>query len=207
MRERMREKLKAARSRAESALLEEVSSSRSLKSFRERKSHIKLVNEVGEDEASVTPENESRISARVKLHDSARKMKQKSQIQTGYPSSEEAYNFFTFHFDHEPENVGEETQKKEKNISALGDEEGEDQESNIGHQEGHMEGETSEEEHLVRDKEDDDFFLLEEAAADFLVVKPADYESYSGRVRKEREVFFIPSKLRGVVVLLTCRSV
>nr|XP_056711092.1 coiled-coil and C2 domain-containing protein 2A [Euleptes europaea] len=196
MRERMREKLRAARSRAESALLEEVSSSRSLKSLRERKSHIRLVNEVGEDESSVTPEDESKVSARVKFHDSARKMKQKSQIQTGYPSSEEAYNFFTFEFNPEPENVQEETQKKKKSSSDVGEEEVEEQESNPGHEEERTEGEMNEEEHLVHDKEDEDVFIIEQAAADFLVVRHAEYESYSGRVEKERELLFTPSKLR-----------
>ncbi|XP_077156995.1 coiled-coil and C2 domain-containing protein 2A isoform X2 [Paroedura picta] len=196
MRERMREKLKAARSRAESALLEEVSSSRPLKSFRARKSHTRLVNEAGEEEAVVTPEKESWVSARVKLHDSARKVKLKSQIQPGYPSSEEAYHFFTFHFDPEPDGGGEEAQKQERNTSDLGDEEAEEQESRTGHPEEQTAGETSEEDRLVHDKEDDDVFLLEQAAADFLVVRPAEYESYSGRVQRERDLLFIPSKLK-----------
>ncbi|XP_054855261.1 coiled-coil and C2 domain-containing protein 2A isoform X2 [Eublepharis macularius] len=196
MRERMREKLKAARSKAESALREEVSSSRSLKSFRERKSHVRLVNESGEDESRAMQEKAAKVPARVKFQDSARKMKQKSQIQTGYPSSEEAYNFFTFNFDPEPEDGGEEPQEKKKSCSDLGDDEEEEQESDIGHQEEQTEGETNEEEHPFCDKEDDDLFIIEQAAADFLVVRPTEYESYSGRVQKERELLFTPSMLR-----------
>uniref|UniRef100_A0A8D2KRD4 Coiled-coil and C2 domain containing 2A n=1 Tax=Varanus komodoensis TaxID=61221 RepID=A0A8D2KRD4_VARKO len=137
-RERMREKLKAARVRF----------------------HIAL---------SVMQENEHKVSTRVKYHDSVRKVKQKLKVPLGYPSAEEAYNFFTFNFDHEPETVGDETQNKRK---------------------------SDEEEHLVHDKEDDDIFILEQTALDFLVVRPAEYESYSGRVQKEREILFIPSMLR-----------
>ncbi|XP_062991571.1 coiled-coil and C2 domain-containing protein 2A isoform X2 [Elgaria multicarinata webbii] len=53
-----------------------------------------------------------------------------------------------------------------------------------------------EEEHLVRDKEDDDIFIIEQTALDFLVVGPAEYQSYSGRVQKEKEILFVPSMLR-----------
>ncbi|XP_042326505.1 coiled-coil and C2 domain-containing protein 2A isoform X2 [Sceloporus undulatus] len=141
-------------------------------------------------------ENESKLSARVKFYDSARKIKQRTQVQTGYPSSEEAYNFFTFDFGPEPENIEDQTAKKKKSVLSMDNKEGEVQGSALSSQEERGESEMDEEERLVCDKDDDDLFVLEQTALDFLVVRPAEYESYSGRVQKEKEMFFIPSMLR-----------
>ncbi|KAH0616299.1 hypothetical protein JD844_027316 [Phrynosoma platyrhinos] len=198
VRERMREKLKAARSKAESTLLQESSGPRprSLKKLGERKAQSRLDNEIGEGESSIIQENESKVSARVKFHDSVRKVKQRAQVQTGYPSSEEAYNFFTFNFGPEPENVEDKTASKKKSVLNTDDKEGEVQGSALSNQEEQGESEMDEEEHLVGDKDDDDLFILEQTALDFLVVRPAEYESYSERVQKEKEMFFIPSMLR-----------
>ncbi|KAJ6659406.1 hypothetical protein lerEdw1_019138 [Lerista edwardsae] len=193
VRKRMREKLKAARSKAESTLLPEVSGHhpRSLKSLSERKAHTRLQNVVGEGESSAVQEVESKVPVRVKFRESIRT----SQVQTGYPSSEEAYNFFTFNFDPEPESVGADIEKKKKNVSNLSDEEEEKQESMISHPEEQGEGETDEEACLVGDKEAD-LFIIEQTALELLEVRPPEYESYSGRVQKEREVLFVPSMLK-----------
>ncbi|XP_053109462.1 coiled-coil and C2 domain-containing protein 2A isoform X3 [Hemicordylus capensis] len=197
MRERMREKRKAARSKAESALLQEVLGPhpRSLESLGEKKAQIQLDNEVGEGESNVTQENESKVSARVKFHDSVSKVKQESQNQAGYPSSKEAYNFFTFNYDPEPETVEDETGNKKLSVSN-GEREEEEQDSALSCQEEQGEGEMDEEKHLVRDREDDDLFIIEQTGLDLLEVRPAEYESYSGRVQKEREILFIPSMRR-----------
>ncbi|XP_033015930.1 coiled-coil and C2 domain-containing protein 2A [Lacerta agilis] len=194
MRERMREKLKAARSKAESALLQEASGPhlRSLKSLREMKAQTEIGTDEGE--LSATEENKCKVSARVKFHDSVRKVKQKSQAS--YPSSEEAYNFFTFNFGPEPENAVDEMQNKTKGVLNLDGKERENQESALSPREEQEENEMDEEEHLVHEKEDDDLFLIEHTAPDFLVTRPAEYESYSARVQKEREILFIPSMLR-----------
>ncbi|XP_077790631.1 coiled-coil and C2 domain-containing protein 2A isoform X2 [Podarcis muralis] len=196
MRERMREKLKAARSKAESALLQEASGPhlRSLKSLRGRKEQASLENEVDEGELSATEENKCKVSARVKFHDSVKKVKQKSQ--TSYPSSEEAYNFFTFNFGPEPENVVGDMQDKTKGVLNLDGKERENQESALSPREEQEENEMDEEEHLVHEKEGDDLFLIEHTAPDFLVTRPAEYESYSARVQKEREILFTPSMRR-----------
>ncbi|XP_062838246.1 coiled-coil and C2 domain-containing protein 2A isoform X3 [Anolis carolinensis] len=193
VRERMREKLKAARSKTESALQQEASAPRprSLKKLGVRKAQIRLDNEIGEGESSVMQENESKVSARVKFHDSVRKVK-RLQVQTGYPSSEEAYNFFTCDFGADPEDGGDKTDNKKK--AALNMEE--IQGSALSSQEEQGESEMDEEERLVGDKDDDDLSLLEQTALDFLVFRPAEYESYSARVQKEREIFFIPSMLK-----------
>ncbi|XP_067325078.1 coiled-coil and C2 domain-containing protein 2A isoform X3 [Anolis sagrei] len=199
VRERMREKLKAARSKTENALQEEASGPRprSLKKLGARKAQIRLDNEqIGEGESSVMQENESKVSARVKFHDSVRKVKQRLQVQTGFPSSEEAYNFFTCDFGPDPEDGGDKTDNKKKATLTMGEKEGEIQGSVLSSQEEQGESEMDEEEHLVGDKDDDDLSLLEQTVLDFLVFRPAEYESYSARVQKEREIFFIPSMLK-----------
>ncbi|XP_074984126.1 coiled-coil and C2 domain-containing protein 2A isoform X3 [Caretta caretta] len=178
IRERMREKLKAARSKAESALLQEGPRPRHLKSLRLRESETKWDKE-SDDESRYMQEDECQTSSKVKFRDSVKKLKQKSHIQTDFPSAEEAYNFFTFNFDPEPENIKEETKNKKKSES--NQEEGEEQES------------IDEEDCLVNDRED--LFIIDQMARDFLVVKPADYKSYSERLQKEREILFTPSIL------------
>ncbi|XP_061440487.1 coiled-coil and C2 domain-containing protein 2A isoform X2 [Rhineura floridana] len=154
-----------------------------------------MLHEVGE--LNVTEENKCKVSARVKFYDSIRRVKQNSQVQTGYPSSEEAYNFFTFNFDSEPENAVDETQNNEKSVLSLDDKVGKDGESAPSRRKEQGESEMGEEEHLVHEKEDDDdTFLIEQTALDFLMIRPAEYESYSARVQKERETLFVPSMLR-----------
>ncbi|XP_074848612.1 coiled-coil and C2 domain-containing protein 2A isoform X2 [Carettochelys insculpta] len=185
----MRTKLKAARSKAESALLQEVPSPppQRLKSLRQRESEIRWDKESDEDEAKHMQEDRSQISSRVKFHNSVKKLKQKSHVQTDFPSAEEAYNFFTFNFDPEPENIKDNTKKNESNQE---EEEGEEQESTGSHQQEQTEDEMDEEDCLFNDK---DLFIIDQMTHDFLLVKPADYESYSARLQKEREILFIPS--------------
>ena len=55
-----------------------------------------------------------------------------------------------------------------------------------------------EEKNFVHEKEDDDLLLLEQATLDILVFKPAEYESYSQRVQKQREILFFPNMRRGM---------
>ncbi|XP_073198577.1 coiled-coil and C2 domain-containing protein 2A isoform X5 [Lepidochelys kempii] len=190
IRERMREKLKAARSKAESALLQEGPRPRHLKSLRLRESETKW-DKKSDDESRYMQEDECQTSSKVKFRDSVKKLKQKSHIQTDFPSAEEAYNFFTFNFDPEPENIKEETKNKKKSES--NQEEGEEQESIVSYQQEQIEDEMDEEDCLVNDRED--LFIIDQMARDFLVVKPADYKSYSERLQKEREILFTPSIL------------
>ncbi|XP_020662242.2 coiled-coil and C2 domain-containing protein 2A isoform X1 [Pogona vitticeps] len=194
LRTRMKEKLKAARFKADSDLLQEAQPHvRSLKKLREGKGQIALDNEICEDESSVMQEGGNKISARVKFRDPVRKAKKKLQVQTGYPSSEEAYSFFTFGFVPEPEKTESENQKS--NVLNLVGKEREVQESALGDQE-EGENEMDEEKNFVHEKEDDDLLLLEQATLDILVFKPAEYESYSQRVQKQREILFFPNMRR-----------
>uniref|UniRef100_A0A8C8VJA3 Coiled-coil and C2 domain containing 2A n=1 Tax=Pelusios castaneus TaxID=367368 RepID=A0A8C8VJA3_9SAUR len=193
IRERMREKLKAAKSKAETALLQDCPSPRPrrLKSLRQRDSETGWDKEFDKDDSRPMQKDESHVSSRVKFRDSVKKLKKKSQVQADFPSAEEAYNFFTFNFDPESENIKDEIKNKTKNDS--NQEEEEEQESIVSHQQEQTEDEMNEEDYLVNDKED--LFIIDQMAHDFLVVKPADYESYSERIQKERKILFIPSIL------------
>uniref|UniRef100_A0A8C3XVW0 Coiled-coil and C2 domain containing 2A n=1 Tax=Chelydra serpentina TaxID=8475 RepID=A0A8C3XVW0_CHESE len=184
-RERMREKLKAARSKAESALLQEGPSPRPrhLKSLKQRESETRWDKEVRNIKHMEHAHIHSHFNKKVKVI--------KLSIQTDFPSAEEAYNFFTLNFDPEPENIKDETKSKKKGDS--NQEEGEEQESVVSHQQEQTEDETDEEDCLVNDRED--LFIIDQMARDFLVVKPADYKSYSERLQKEREILFTPSIL------------
>nr|XP_032629834.1 coiled-coil and C2 domain-containing protein 2A isoform X3 [Chelonoidis abingdonii] len=181
VRERMREKLKAARSKAENTFARRSKSkTKALKKRQAERVRTRWDKE-SEDESRQMQEDESQMSSRVKFRDSVKKLKQKSHVQTDFPSAEEAYNFFTFNFDLEPENMKDETKSKKKSESNQEEEEGKEQES------------IDEEDCLVNDRED--LFIMDQMACDFLVVKPADYKSYSERLQKEREILFTPSIL------------
>ncbi|XP_067992841.1 coiled-coil and C2 domain-containing protein 2A-like [Melanerpes formicivorus] len=156
VRERMREKLKAARSKAEINSLREDPSPqpRSLKSIRERKIDVRLDKE----------------------------------FQHDFPSAEESYNFFTFNFDPEPEGMSAGARKR----NGLNKEEEAEEEYIETHEDEQEEGEMDEDTHLVKD---DDLFIISKTDKDFLVMKPADCESYSEQLKREKEFLFIPSML------------
>ncbi|XP_007444781.2 coiled-coil and C2 domain-containing protein 2A-like [Python bivittatus] len=165
-------------------------------SVRERMREKLKAARIGDHQLSAVQRKEGKVSARVKFRDLVRRGKQKPQIQMGYPSSEEAYNFFTFNFGPEEENVGDDDQNNKKGASDLDDKGRENQKSALSNQEEQEENEMDEEEHLFHDKEDDGIFLIEQTCQDFLEVRSAEYESYSGRVQKEKDVLFVPSMLR-----------
>uniref|UniRef100_A0A6I8PBN6 Coiled-coil and C2 domain containing 2A n=1 Tax=Ornithorhynchus anatinus TaxID=9258 RepID=A0A6I8PBN6_ORNAN len=188
MRERMREKLKAARFKAESALLQEISGPRPrrLADLKEKELVTKFDDEQSKRISRGLQEHESQSSSQVKFRDSVRKLKPKSQVQTGFPSAEEAYNFFTFNFDPEPENKSDEDKDQKREGG------GEEEESAENLQE-EQEGEMDEEE-LLKAKDADDFLIsIYQTAQDLVAVKAADYESIHERIQKEREILFIPS--------------
>ncbi|XP_043825575.1 coiled-coil and C2 domain-containing protein 2A [Dromiciops gliroides] len=194
MRERMRKKLKAARSKAENALLQEIPSPRP----RHFVNHREEEEVTGFDEEqpgkSVLREatrGSSQRSTRVKFQDFGRKTKFKAQVPPGFPTAEEAYNFFTFNFDPEPEK--DETKDKKREESNQEVEEGEEEEEQPAHEEqvGKMD-----EEEAVNEKEADDFLLdLDQTVHDFLVIRAAEYESIHEMQKKEREILFRPSSI------------
>ncbi|XP_057402951.1 coiled-coil and C2 domain-containing protein 2A isoform X4 [Balaenoptera acutorostrata] len=193
MRERMREKLQAARSKAESALLQEIPTPRPrrLRSPSERELETEFGTEPGREVQRTQQEDDSQGFSRVKFHDSVRKIKSKPPVPPGFPSAEEAYKFFTFNFDPEPEESEEKPKAKSRDGTNQEEEEGEEEEPPV--QEGVSK---MDEEELLDGRDAEDLLLgLDHAAEDFVAVRPADYESVHIRLQMEKELLFIPSRL------------
>ncbi|KFQ33478.1 Coiled-coil and C2 domain-containing protein 2A, partial [Merops nubicus] len=190
VRDRMREKLKAARSKADNTSLEEDPGSRPrrLKSIRERKTEVKLDKASDNDELQEMHEGESHLPSKTRFRDSVKKLKQKSTFQNDFPSVEEAYNFFTFNFDPEPESKKAGGKKKNE----LNEEEEGEEECVETHEDEQEEDEMDEDVRLVKD---DDLFIIGQTDEDLLVMKPAECESYSEQLKKEKEFLFTPSML------------
>ncbi|XP_038647533.1 coiled-coil and C2 domain-containing protein 2A isoform X2 [Scyliorhinus canicula] len=205
MREKMREKLKAARSKAQSAIRQEEASApaRRLTRFKDQESITRFDTEVDDDEMRRPRGDESPFpSSRVRFREIANKAKQKAQDEL--PSAETAYNFFTFNFDPEPEETEADT-KKENQPETLPkvDQEEEEEEDDRDEEESAVTKEVEEEEEeedrsLVKDNgddEDDYLFIIGQTARDFLVVKAPDYEGYHSQRQKDRKFLFTPSIL------------
>ncbi|KAM4672768.1 coiled-coil and C2 domain-containing protein 2A isoform 2-T2 [Amazona ochrocephala] len=189
VRERMREKLKAAKSKAEITLLQEDPSPRPrrLKSIKEKKTEVRLDKASDNDKFREMQEEESHLPSKIKFRDTVKKLKEKSTYQNDFPSAEEAYNFFTFNFDAEPQNM----KAAAKRRNELNEEE-EAEEECVETQEGEQEeDEMDEDARLVKD----DLFIIGRTAEDFLVMEPPDCENYSEQLKKEKEFLFIPSML------------
>ncbi|XP_008991825.3 coiled-coil and C2 domain-containing protein 2A isoform X1 [Callithrix jacchus] len=192
MRGRMREKLQAARSKAESALLQEIPTPRPrrLRSPRKEELETEFGTEPGKEVESTQQEIDSQSHSRVKFRDSARKIKPKPQVPPGFPSAEEAYNFFTFNFDPEPEESEKKPKARHREGTNLKEEEGEEEEPPA-----HRGEKETDEEELLNGDDAEDFLLgLDHVADDFVAVRPADYESIHDRLQMEREMLFIPSR-------------
>ncbi|XP_040481269.1 coiled-coil and C2 domain-containing protein 2A [Ursus maritimus] len=198
MRERMREKLQAARSKAESTLLQEIPTPRPrrLRSPREKELETEFGTEPGEEVQRTQQEDDSQSYSRVKFRDSVRKIKSKPPVPPGFPSAEEAYNFFTFNFDPEPEESEEKPKAKNRDGTNQEEEEGEEEEPPVQGEHKTVFNTTMDEEELLSAKDDEDFLLgLDHRAEDFVAVRPADYESVHVRLQMEKELLFIPSRL------------
>nr|XP_014121048.1 coiled-coil and C2 domain-containing protein 2A isoform X4 [Zonotrichia albicollis] len=188
VRQRMREKLKAARTKAEITLSQEDPSSqpRGLKGTRERKPGVGLDKRSGNDKSREMPEGDSHLPSKVKFRDSVKKLKQKSTLQNDFPSEEEAYNFFTFNFDAAAEKLKTGAMKK----NGLSEEEEVEEECDETHEDEQEEDEMDEDVCLVKD----DLFIGQ-TDEDLVVVKPVDCESYTEQLKREKEFLFIPSML------------
>uniref|UniRef100_A0A8D2MIZ9 Coiled-coil and C2 domain containing 2A n=1 Tax=Zonotrichia albicollis TaxID=44394 RepID=A0A8D2MIZ9_ZONAL len=184
----MREKLKAARTKAEITLSQEDPSSqpRGLKGTRERKPGVGLDKRSGNDKSREMPEGDSHLPSKVKFRDSVKKLKQKSTLQNDFPSEEEAYNFFTFNFDAAAEKLKTGAMKK----NGLSEEEEVEEECDETHEDEQEEDEMDEDVCLVKD----DLFIGQ-TDEDLVVVKPVDCESYTEQLKREKEFLFIPSML------------
>ncbi|CAN2388550.1 protein localization to ciliary transition zone [Pristimantis euphronides] len=190
MRERLREKLKAGRSKAES-ILQQASPSvspRSLTRSRLEDTDTRF------EEQDVIPlqkakEVEAQLSSRVRVRDAVKTIQKKSTVVDVFPTAEESFNFFTLNFDPEPEADNGQDQKKSEGPHRK--EDAGDVSSRV-EQDQAEEGEEGmgEEESLVPE---DDLFLIDQTARDFIELTAAEYEGYHSRLQKEREVLFTPS--------------
>ncbi|XP_073331790.1 coiled-coil and C2 domain-containing protein 2A [Pagrus major] len=192
---RLEEKRRAARAKVENAQPQEASpepASR-LQSLRDRDTVTRFDRAVDPDRAGrhdVPPA----LSTRVKFREAARR------ASKGVPTAEEAYNFFTFNFEPEPQEETEKIsrkRKKQRKAAEDGDEEGgedvdeqEDAEVDEDNQDEH--DDQSEEAPLVRDEEGD-LFVIEQSSQDFLEVKKAEYIGYRKCIQQESELLFTPS--------------
>ncbi|XP_078071133.1 coiled-coil and C2 domain-containing protein 2A [Mustelus asterias] len=200
MREKMREKLKAARFKAQSAIKQEEASAPSLRltRFKDQDSVTRFDTEVDEDEMKRPRADESSFpSSKVRFREIANKVKQKAQDEL--PSAEVAYNFFTFNFDPEPEETEAESKKeKQAETHQKVAQEDEEEEGDGEDSAAIEEGEEEEDRPLVKDNgddEDDYLFIIDQTARDFLIVKAPDYESYHSQRQKDKRFLFTPSIL------------
>nr|XP_046248250.1 coiled-coil and C2 domain-containing protein 2A isoform X2 [Scatophagus argus] len=193
--QRLEERLRAARSKVESLQQQEASleSSSRLQRLRDRDTLTRFDREVDSDrpgrhDVSLAP------STSVKFQEAARR------AGNGLPSAEEAYNFFTFNFEPEPQDKTDKIcrtrQKLKKAADQDKDEEGEDveeqEDAEVDKDNQDENEDESEEAPLVQDGEED-LFVIEQSSRDFLEVKKAQYVGYRKLIQQESELLFTPS--------------
>ncbi|XP_039607444.1 coiled-coil and C2 domain-containing protein 2A isoform X1 [Polypterus senegalus] len=205
VRERMREKLKAGRSKGESIIQQEATSSlsRSLKSSLDREKVTRFDTEADDHEVRRGKE-ESPSTARVKFRDIVHRMKQKTQASNDFPTHDDVYNFFTFNFDPEPLEIKEQTSIKRSSSNDEKKNDGkkerpEEDEAIEKDQEVEIENEEEDDENRddspLVETHDEDLFIIEQTAQDFLEMKPAEFHGYNSQLQREREVLYTPSAL------------
>ncbi|KAJ7986525.1 hypothetical protein DPEC_G00340770 [Dallia pectoralis] len=203
MRQRMKDKLKAARSKAESLLQEEASldgpASR-LQSLRDRHTLTRFDRQTDPDTRACGDEAPSPLNAKVTFRETVRRVRMDSKSEMGLPTAEEAYNFFTFDFDPEPDaETGKGPEKRtgtdgENEEEEDGEEEEEEMEEEVDSE--HEGGDEAQNDNsaLLRGEEEEQF-IIGQSAHDFLVVKRAEYMGYQRRLQSENELLFTPSFL------------
>ncbi|XP_067226933.1 coiled-coil and C2 domain-containing protein 2A isoform X1 [Chanodichthys erythropterus] len=201
MRQRVTEKLRAAKSKAASLLEQEsiTEPASRLHSLRDRDTLTRFDRDMDPD---LRADEDSSFAARLKFRDAARRAVKDKSTEAGLPTAEEAYNFFTFNFDPEPQQQrrrkkrrSRRTEAEEEGEGESGEEDKEDEEEEEEERECEGEEETEardEDAPLVRDEEED-FFIIDQSTQDFLEVKRAEYMDYSRRLQRERETLFVPS--------------
>lgn len=194
----MRDKLRAARSKAESLLQQEASleapASR-LQSLRDRDTLTRFDRETEPDLRAGRDDHSSPLNTKVKFRETVRRVRIESISETGLPTAEEAYNFFTFNFDPEPhEEAGKGCKKRRPRTEGENDEEEEEEVTEVDREQKGENEERDEDAPLVKDEEED-LFIIDQSAHDFLVVKRAEYMGYQRRLQSENDFLFTPSFL------------
>ncbi|KAI1888734.1 hypothetical protein AGOR_G00171780 [Albula goreensis] len=215
MRQRMQEKLQAARSKGLQldSGLEPVSR---LQALRDRDTLTRFDRELDAEPRSSHRDDASPVAAKVRFRDAALRVRQRPEVGTGLPSAEESYNFFTFNFDPEPEEEPKKSRRKERGEEEEEEEEGGGDEEEEGDEEEGETGRQQEEEEESENRAEDaplveggeeDLFLVTQTAQDFLEVKRAEYLGYRTRLQQDRDILFIPSARPGIILFtLSCTS-
>ncbi|KAJ8397457.1 hypothetical protein AAFF_G00437330 [Aldrovandia affinis] len=200
MRQRMREKLQAARSKSlqQDSALEPAGR---LQALRDRDALTRFDRELDSELRNGRRDDVSPVAAKVRFRDAALRVRQKAETAMGLPTAEEAYNFFTFNFDPEPEEEPKKGRKKrslrpgegEEEQEGAGEEEGEEEEAEMGGEEEEEEETENRAEDAPLVGEEEELFQVAQTAQDFLEVKRAEYQGYSSRLQQERDVLFTPS--------------
>ncbi|XP_067302881.1 coiled-coil and C2 domain-containing protein 2A isoform X3 [Pseudorasbora parva] len=205
MRQRMTEKLRAAKSKAASLLEQEsiIEPASRLQSLRDRDTLTRFDRDTDPD---VRADEDSSFVSRLKFRDVARRVTKDKRTEADLPTAEEAYNFFTFNFDPEPQQQrrSKKSRSRRRGAEEEGDgesgEEGEEDEEEEREEERELERDCEGEESEARDEdaplvrdEEEDLFIIDQSAQDFLEVRRAEYMDYSRRLQRERETLFVPS--------------
>ncbi|XP_026160597.1 coiled-coil and C2 domain-containing protein 2A isoform X2 [Mastacembelus armatus] len=190
----LEERLRAARSKGESLQQEEASLKpvSRLQNLRDRDTVTRFDREVDPDRAR-RHDVSLALRTRVKFREAARRAE-------GLPTSEEAYNFFTFNFEPDPQDGTERISRKrqkQRRTAEDGDEDGgdeaEEQEDGEVEEDNREENEDqSEEAPLVQDEEEN-LFVIAQSSQDFLEIKKAEYIGYRNLIQRQSELLFTPS--------------
>ncbi|KAK7919323.1 hypothetical protein WMY93_010607 [Mugilogobius chulae] len=182
----LKEKLQAARSRVESLHRQESTEEppSRLQKLKDRKTVTRFDRELDTGNQDI-PQS---LSTRIKFREGARK------IDTGVPTAEESYNFFTFNFEPEPEESEEQSKKSHTKRRTAGEDEDSEREE---HGESDIDRANQDEDHseeapLVQDDRDN-LFIIEQSTQDFIVEGKAQYIRYHKRLQQESELLFTPS--------------
>ncbi|XP_007550804.1 coiled-coil and C2 domain-containing protein 2A isoform X1 [Poecilia formosa] len=195
----LQEKLRAARSKGESLQQQETSRDSSepvsrLQRLKDRDTITRFDREAdptssGRDDDPLT------LRARVKFREPARR------VEKDFPTTEEAYNFFTFNYEPDrpskPESKSRKRQKQRDGVEEddrdeNGQEEAEVEEEDEAEEDNQDQNEfQSEEAPLVRNE--DDLFVIDHSPQDFVEVRKAEYVGLKKRVQRDRELLFTPS--------------
>ncbi|TKS74879.1 Coiled-coil and C2 domain-containing protein 2A [Collichthys lucidus] len=172
---RLEERLRLARSKGESLQQQEeeeasLEPASRLQSLRDRDTVTRFDREVDPDRAG-RHDAPLTLGTGVKFREAAKR------TQKDLPTAEEAYNFFTFNFEPEPQDSTEKLPSR-RSIFEM-------PQLSSSHPK-------NEDAPLVRD-EGEDLFVIEQSSKDFLEVKKAEYVGYRKLVQRESELLFTPS--------------
>ncbi|XP_055021211.1 coiled-coil and C2 domain-containing protein 2A [Boleophthalmus pectinirostris] len=189
MTQRLKEKFQAARTRVEKIHRQEssVKPTSRLQKLKDRETVTRFDREPDAEMQDISQS----LSTRVKFREAVRK------TDTGIPTAEEAYNFFTFNFEPEPEESEEQSKKSPTKQRTAGEDEDSEKEEQEEQEESDIDRANQDEDHneeapLVQDDRDN-LFVTEQSTEDFIVVKKAEYIGYHKRLQHASELLFTPS--------------